>query len=603
MKKTFLRRMVMIILIFCICAAHTTYFPLSQDRLAAADARPVSKPYYDEEGEYRFQYYDDEVVYRIQINIEELEWLSASGVMEKLYAEQGSLYVEIFAYRKGYVIPKEFINTMNRLRCGAYCFVKIGEEGYDWGLSPSSYFAEQDFSPYVTFSVPERYSDAYEEGTKYVQLQTQYDSEKSGFQAKLSIASFCLGGTKYTTSDYFQDFFERYSVDEIVEVDNDWRNYSYNLHNSVHGNTGYPEEIGYFHMTEFDDDGVKKRHWKEYNWVYRVNIVYPALTFANLEVHQMNNLAGGTFVLSDAAPITNANTYEPTPSPTPALTVSESPSPTPAPTDSPALTATPAPSNFPESTTTPIPSGTVPPMESPDSSETLQSTESPDPSESLPPMKSPDPSVAVLQTAPPKQNISEPQTGSLKKLTGMVTKDNKIKLKWSSNIPQGASKLVLYRKDSGKRSYVKIKNLSLSKRNYLDKKTDKGEKYTYKLLCVDSSDKCMKSMKAVSPTISVPYFAAPKMKLAAVSQDGERYLRVKISRYRGKYAEIYLSQNGKTYKKVPLKNLSISRYDGQFLLSYQKSMGQVYCKVRTWTVKKGKKKYSHYSAVKKIKLN
>lgn len=641
MKKIFLRRTIMIVLIFCMCAANIAYFPPSKATLAAADTIPVSKPYYDEEGEYRFRYYDDEVLYRIQIDIEELEWLSASGVMEKLYAEEGSLYVEIFVSRKGYVIPKEFINILNKLRCNAYCFVKIGEEEYDWGLSPSTSFAEQDFSPYVTFSAPERYAAAYDESTKYVQLQTQYDIEKSGFQAMISIASFCMGGKKYKTSDYFQDFFQYYSIEDIVEVNDDWRDYGYRLHNIMQGSDYYPEEIGYFHITEFGDDGVKKRHWKECEWTYHVNTVYSSLTFANLELHQLNHLIGGSFVLSDADSIADAGPYEPSTGQAPDLSASASPSPAEIPNPDETLPPAeiPAPGTFPESSATPSPSGMLPPVEStapgetlqpvesttpgetlqpietPDSGETLPPTETPDsggmlpptetpnPSETLPPTELPKPAGAASQTSSPKQNVSGLQTGSLKKLTGTVTKDNKIKLKWNSHIPQGASKLVLYRKASEEQSYVKLKKLSLSQKNYLDKKTDKGKKYTYKLLCIDSSGKYMESMKAVSQTIAVPYFEAPKMKLSAVTQDGEKYLKVKVSQYSGRYAEIYLSRDGKTYKKVVLKKSSISRYNGQFLLSYQKSMGKIYCKVRTWSVKKGKKRYSHYSDVKKIKLD
>lgn len=590
MKKIFLRRVVVLIVILCMCTVNIAYIPLSGEMTASAVAISATQTYVDENGDIRFQYYETDIDYVIQINIEELEWLCDSGILEEWYSEKGSIYVEIFVYRKGYVIPKEFINTMKRLNCMAYCFVKVGQEQYDWGLRVGTFWAKEDFSPYVTFSIPEQYADVYEENTRYVQLETRYNPYLSGFQGTISITSFCYEGRQYTTAEYFRDFFQRYSVDDIVEETNIGKHYSYRDYGSLIGKNRYPGEIGYFHISEFDADGKKKTSWKEDIWDYYV--VGNGSTYATIEVWQLQtNLEGGTFVLSDAASIAEEQSLEPISSATPELTVSEEPAPTVSPdsTDAPAATKSPVPTQTTEPTTSPEPTMS--------DQSGVMTTNTPEPTQS------PEPIMVVKQTPQPDKTISTPQTGRITNFTGAVTKDNNIKLKWSGDIPKEASKLVLYRKVSGGSSFNKIKILSLSKRKYTDKKAGKGKKYIYKLLCVDSTGKSMKSMKAISPAVSVPYFKAPKVKLSAVNQGGERYLKIRVGRYSGKYAEIYLSQDGKTYKKVPLKKLSIYRYHRQFLLRYQKSMGKVYCKIRTWENKKGKKRYSQYSAVKKIKLN
>ncbi len=85
---------------------------------------------------------------------------------------------------------------------------------------------------------------------------------------------------------------------------------------------------------------------------------------------------------------------------------------------------------------------------------------------------------------------------------------------------------------------------------------------------------------------------------------GKKCVRIKVKKYAGKYAEIYIRQKKGKFIKVKLskKNSSIARNKKVFKLTYSKGGTVLYCKVRTYKLVKKKKRYSAYSKVKKIKL-
>ena len=109
----------------------------------------------------------------------------------------------------------------------------------------------------------------------------------------------------------------------------------------------------------------------------------------------------------------------------------------------------------------------------------------------------------------------------------------------------------------------------------------------------------VRSRAVNSERILIPNYEAPTVSYTTeITSDGN-YLKLHLKKYRGEYVEIYMKKNG-IVQKTTLH--PISKYKGIFRLSYTKRKGSVYCKVRTWGIKNGKKKYSGYTNLKRIRL-
>lgn len=98
---------------------------------------------------------------------------------------------------------------------------------------------------------------------------------------------------------------------------------------------------------------------------------------------------------------------------------------------------------------------------------------------------------------------------------------------------------------------------------------------------------------------------APKIKLSkGKTALGQKCVEIKILQYQGKYAEIYVQNSRRRFVKIPLlKKLSNIKKNAKILrLGYRKSNYTLSCKVRTYKLVKGKKRYSKFSKKKKIRL-
>ncbi len=94
----------------------------------------------------------------------------------------------------------------------------------------------------------------------------------------------------------------------------------------------------------------------------------------------------------------------------------------------------------------------------------------------------------------------------------------------------------------------------------------------------------------------------PKIAVRKGTLSGVKYVEVKLKKYQGKYAEIYVSMKGKKFQKLKLVSNKISKYKGKFKIRYMVKKQTIRFKVRTYK-KKGKKKiYSKYSKVVKIRV-
>ncbi len=84
---------------------------------------------------------------------------------------------------------------------------------------------------------------------------------------------------------------------------------------------------------------------------------------------------------------------------------------------------------------------------------------------------------------------------------------------------------------------------------------------------------------------------------------GGKCVKVKVKKYKGTHVQIYIRQKKKgRFVRIKLKKSSIKKNKGLFKLSYSKGGTMLYCKVRTYKKEKGKKQYSKFSKIKKIRL-
>lgn len=102
-----------------------------------------------------------------------------------------------------------------------------------------------------------------------------------------------------------------------------------------------------------------------------------------------------------------------------------------------------------------------------------------------------------------------------------------------------------------------------------------------------------------SKWIETAHYSAPKVTYQTEYTEGKRYLKLTLRQYHGDHIDIVLRKNG---KEQIIKLHSISRYHGVFRLSYTRTGNFMYCKVRTWENHSGKKRFSEYTNMKKIKL-
>lgn len=189
------------------------------------------------------------------------------------------------------------------------------------------------------------------------------------------------------------------------------------------------------------------------------------------------------------------------------------------------------------------------------------------------------------------------QIAKVKKLVVSSAKDGNLRITWNAsgqNICYG-----IYRRDGQKSGYKKLAVVT-GKTTWLDKKIQKGKKYRYQIFaCRQENNTLLRSGVTVSKWIETAYYSAPKVTYKTENADGKRYLKLTLHRYRGDHIDIVLRKNG---KEQIIKLHSISKYHGVFRFSYTKTGNFMYCKVRTWENRSGKKRFSEYTDMTKIKL-
>ena len=185
----------------------------------------------------------------------------------------------------------------------------------------------------------------------------------------------------------------------------------------------------------------------------------------------------------------------------------------------------------------------------------------------------------------------------VKKLAISTVKDGGIQITWKASAQNTC--YGIYRQDGRKGNYKKL-TVVTGKTSWLDKKTRKGKKYRYQIFaCRQENNTMLRSGVTESKWIETAHYSAPKVTYQTEYTEGKRYLKLTLRQYHGDHIDIVLRKNG---KEQIIKLHSISRYHGVFRLSYTRTGNFMYCKVRTWENHSGKKRFSEYTNMKKIKL-
>ena len=111
-------------------------------------------------------------------------------------------------------------------------------------------------------------------------------------------------------------------------------------------------------------------------------------------------------------------------------------------------------------------------------------------------------------------------------------------------------------------------------------------------------EKIKSSSKGNNKTsLSKPKLTVKKKRTA----NGVHYLQLNLKKLSGKYIELYVQKGKGRYKKIKLRSNRIKKKSMQLKIGYKPDGKKIRVKVRTYTKKKGKKKYSAWSKVIMVK--
>ncbi len=183
----------------------------------------------------------------------------------------------------------------------------------------------------------------------------------------------------------------------------------------------------------------------------------------------------------------------------------------------------------------------------------------------------------------------------------VYTKNNvSVRLTWKAN--QAASFYRVYRATKKNGKYKAVKTLPGSKPYYVDKKVKAAKKYYYKVTALGSAGGILTEGAASRIcSISVSGLRTPKISVKKGKLGTIRYVTVRLKKYTGKYADIYIALGGGRFKKLKLVSYKITHYKGKFKIRCDVRNTSIRFKVRTYNKVGKEKRYSYFSGVKKVR--
>ena len=243
---------------------------------------------------------------------------------------------------------------------------------------------------------------------------------------------------------------------------------------------------------------------------------------------------------------------------------------------------------LPEVSTSPTPEET----EKPETSASPEVSTSPTPTETEKPETSASPEVPSQTNI---SNVSNQVTNNQVQIQNVTT--NYIQLTWKA---QGDCEYHIYRskKKAGVYQCVKIVK---GGGTYKDHQAKRGQTYYYKIMAVNA-DGSHTSLDEIKPIkVTAAWLMKPVISAKKGVYDGRKGVQITLKKYQGKYAVIEGKWGGK-YKKIPIRQGTIKSYKAKYRLAYGSQKGTISLRIRTWEKINGKKRYSAYSNVVRLKV-
>lgn len=276
------------------------------------------------------------------------------------------------------------------------------------------------------------------------------------------------------------------------------------------------------------------------------------------------------------------------------------PTPTEAPTQTPTPAGSPAPTRVPSPIPTRTPdkaANTSVPTKQPDITNAPEMTETPVPAKSSDPAQTETPAGSTGASAVPVIT-AKPAALSIQ----IEQKNGKVTISWKK--VSGAAGYKVYRSAQSKNKGFRLQKRLQAKENaYVDGNVQKGKKYYYKISAqIRQQDSSVQEVYSKAGEIqikpgNVPFFSVTKRRAGNIP-----YLQIKVKGRRKEYAQIYVSVDGGSYKKLVLSNSSIGRIKGVFRIRYREGYRYFKIRLRTYRIVSGQKAYSELSDPVKVKL-
>lgn len=196
-------------------------------------------------------------------------------------------------------------------------------------------------------------------------------------------------------------------------------------------------------------------------------------------------------------------------------------------------------------------------------------------------------------------DTAQRKTVSINRLKAEALSNRSVKFTWDKK--SNFSKMILYYSTDG-RKYKKITTCNSKKHAYTWKAGKPGKKYYFRFVTYQLQDGRQVKGKTVTKKLLLPTLKTPTYQLSIGKSGKQKYMKIKLKRYQGRYVEISLKKGNAAFKKAPMVSNKIAYYHGKILFTYKKGGVTYSCKLRTYLIKNGRKKYSAYSKVKKIRI-
>lgn len=276
---------------------------------------------------------------------------------------------------------------------------------------------------------------------------------------------------------------------------------------------------------------------------------------------------------------------------TPAGSVAPSPSGAPISSSSPAATDTPTTSSSPATTGTPT--VTFSPAPSTTGLPTDSSSPVPSPGKQTNTPASPSGSSVpdFVQTGTPSDQMS---------LSAAPHRSGGIRITWKlSSVWNG---FVLYRSPKASGIYQPVATISSFRKAFTDKKVTAGKTYHYKAIpyILKNGQTIYGNttvIRKATARLMAPTFRVSRHRTAS----GRRFLQIRLHKYQGKYADIYIRNNHGKYLRLRLKNNNIRQQKQTFRLQYSFRKATLSIRIRTYKQKK-RTKGSFYSRAKVVRI-